>query len=310
MNIKKITAAVMAVTILAGLTACGNTAEKSVSESTTAEATTVAETTTTVETTTVVEETTTTSAETTVTEETTTTTVSEEESSASGTIQPVSDYFGYDYLDVFNGTITEEKISDIQAAYPELRYFAMYPLDYNCDETMDYTICVSTPEIIRWLVIDSATYETLATLELDYCKDGGTTEIHYGVLDGQPVVTLVSYGLSSVLDENGMISCYGVDTLGNTVSFKEKPRTHINSIDIGTDYEVVFEKQGRATNEHEGYEYICDESGMAYLDMSCTPTLTTEYADFLFDENGNQRWGNSSIEWFENWQSENNPFNE
>ena len=82
MNIRKITAAVMAVTILAGMTACGNTAEESVSESTTAEVTTtVAETTTaTEETTTTAEETV---AETTaVTEETTTaaetTTVAEE----------------------------------------------------------------------------------------------------------------------------------------------------------------------------------------------------------------------------------------
>ena len=64
MNIKKITAAVMAVTILAGMTACSDTANE------TAE---VSETTTIAETTTVAEETTTTAAETTVTEETTTT---------------------------------------------------------------------------------------------------------------------------------------------------------------------------------------------------------------------------------------------
>ena len=70
MNIRKITAAVMAVTILAGMTACGNTADESVSEITTAEVTTVAETTTTAEeTTTVTEEPTTTTETTTVTEE-------------------------------------------------------------------------------------------------------------------------------------------------------------------------------------------------------------------------------------------------
>ena len=54
MNIKKITAAVMAVTILAGMTACGNTAEDAVSdvviETTTVEETTTAEITTTAET--------------------------------------------------------------------------------------------------------------------------------------------------------------------------------------------------------------------------------------------------------------------
>ena len=81
MNIKKITAAVMAVTILAGMTACSDTANETaeVSETTTVvedTTTTAAETTTVAEETTAAE-TTTASETTTITEEETTTTVTE-----------------------------------------------------------------------------------------------------------------------------------------------------------------------------------------------------------------------------------------
>ena len=91
MNIRKITAAVIAVTILAGMTACSDTANE------TAE---VSETTTIAETTTVEEETTTTTAETTVTEETTTTSETEAETTTTVTEEPADIEYSSTYEEI------------------------------------------------------------------------------------------------------------------------------------------------------------------------------------------------------------------
>ena len=110
MKIKKITAAITAVTILAGMTACGNTADEAVSETTTAEVAAVSETTTVFETTAAAEETTTVSETDTSVQETTT--VSEETTTVSETIAETNT------LAVTEFTYVKDNIVDIEDKIP------------------------------------------------------------------------------------------------------------------------------------------------------------------------------------------------
>ena len=280
MTIKKIIAAVMAVTILAGMTACGNTAEESVSESTTAEVTT-----TIAETTTAAEETTT------VTEETT---IAETETSA----EPEDEGFSQEQLEMTSVTIPDGTVKIEDGAYSH--YFSLTDVTIPDGVTeIGKNAFRQCYELTNINIPDSVTKigvcafygdESLKSIEIpDSINEIGEQAFAYSALTGE----LVIKGDNCEIGNGAFFSCIklesviiedGVTKIGSTAfadceSLKSvvipdsvteigdgafKNCVNLTSITVpdkfNDRYEDIFGKPKSDSSASEGFTYVTDNA--------------------------------------------------